>query len=147
MSRANVLHGADEVEEMRPTHARKDDPVGEARAPRRHCRQHQRLGAERREPARVSVKVGELWAADVVVMQYRLGRAGDDSKTVALEHRFGEVAAVREETRRPSFDRPFANGRGLRKHPLGVELMTPSGNIAYTPRRWRQGDARSRRFA
>jgi hypothetical protein len=42
----------------------------------------------------VAIENRQLRTADVVVMQDGLRRARDDSKVVAFQHRFGEVAAV-----------------------------------------------------
>jgi hypothetical protein len=61
----------------------------------------------------MAIEMRELWTTDVVVMKDRLGRPGNDSQTVALEHRLGQVAAVREETRRAGLDRPFAYRSGF----------------------------------
>ena len=52
------------------------------------------LGSESRKPARMAVEHSQLGAAYVVVMQDRLGRAGDDAEVMAFQHRFGEIAPV-----------------------------------------------------
>ena len=75
MSRAHVLDRADQVEQVSPAAAVEDDAVRGLRATRGDGRQHERLGADRGQPARVAVDVGELRAADVVVMENRVGLA------------------------------------------------------------------------
>jgi hypothetical protein len=61
----------------------------------------------------VAVEKRELGTSDVLVMQDRLRRAGDDSKAVALEHWLGKIAAVRKKSGRPRFDCAFAHGSGF----------------------------------
>jgi hypothetical protein len=82
----------------------------------------------------VAVDVRELRAAYVVVMQDGVCGARHHSKAMAPEYRFSFVAAVGQKARWSGFDCAFADRRGFRKHSFGVELMSPTGHIAHSPR-------------
>ena len=84
-----------------------------ARATRRDRRQHQRLTADSREPVGVPVDVGELGAANVVVMKDRVGLTGDDAHPVAPDQELGLVTAVGEKTGWPGLDRGDAERPNL----------------------------------
>jgi hypothetical protein len=81
----------------------------------------------------MAVDVGELCATNVVVMKNRADLSGDQREAVTSEERLGLVASVGQEARRTRGDRAFSHRRGFRKYALGVELVSPTGNVADPP--------------
>jgi len=87
----------------------------------------------------MAVDVGELSAPNVVVMKDGVYLARDQAEAVPFEQRFGLVAPIGQESRRPGCDRTFAHCGRLREHALRVELMPPAWDVADTPAHWREG--------
>ena len=143
--RANVLDGSDRMEKVGPFRIGQHDAVLRASRSLRYRRKDQGLGAEGGEPLRVAVDVSELCAADVVVVEDGVHLSSDKAQPVALEQRFGLVAAIWQKSRRPRRDRAFAHRRGLGEHPFRIELVPPAGDIADPPahRRDRQAVRRT----
>jgi hypothetical protein len=81
----------------------------------------------------VAVDVGQLGAADVVMVEDGVDLAGHHAEPVAPQERLGLIAPVGKEARRSSCDRGLADRRGFGEDAFGVELMSPTEDVADTP--------------
>src|SRR5438132_4752543 len=127
VSRADMLHGSDEMEEVSPLRVRQRVGANRAGAPLGDRGEDQRGRAYRRKPLRVTVDMGELRSAGLVVMEDRVHLAGDDLQAVVPEQRPGLVASVRQESGRAGRDRALSDGGGLRQDAPDVDLVAPVG--------------------
>src|SRR5450756_2966922 len=128
-----MLDRSNRVEQVRPLCIGEDDSVIRTTFAMGDCGEHEGLRAERGQPLRVTVDVGELRATDVVVVKDRADLSGDQAEAMTLEERLGLVAAVGKKARRSCRDRAFAHRRSFREDPLRDELVSPAGNVADPP--------------
>jgi hypothetical protein len=77
--------------------------------------------------------MGELGAPNVVMVKDGVDLSGYQALPVASEQGPGLVAPVRQESRWAGCDRTLADRGGLGEHPLGVELLTPTRDVADPP--------------
>ena len=108
---ADVLDRPDRVEQVRPLRVGQSGAVTRAARAFRDRRQDKGVGAQHGKPVRVTIYVGKLGTADVLVMKDGVNLAGHQAQAVTPEQRFCLVASIGKKSGRPGGDRAFADRR------------------------------------
>src|SRR5258708_19569577 len=106
------------MKQVRPFGVGQDDAVIASAGAMRDRGEHERFGAEGREPLGMAVDVGELGATNVVVIQNRADLSGDEREAVTSEESLCPVPSVGPEAPRTPALPPFSPPPASRKYRL-----------------------------